>query len=151
MKKYFLLFLMIFYLVTFPIFSFAPLESSALFQERAGIKAPPFLTGFAEKELKLPETPEEIKSFLTKFLELLPKALKESWQEVLKIFKKIYQIFKEIWAKFFKATFDKILSFLKKEIQEKRAIFKEELKKEIKELKEEILRFFKKIFERLRK
>lgn len=123
MKKCLLIFLTTFYLLAFPISAFAQ-----------------------EKEIGIPRAPVDIKSFLVKFFELLPKALRESWQEALGVWKKIYQKSKEVWNRFFWEKIKRVLIFFEKEIQKRRSVFKEEFKKEIKELKEDILRYLKKIF-----
>jgi len=131
MKKCLLFFLATFYLIALPIFAFAQ-----------------------EKEIEIPQTSTDIKSFFSKFLELLPRVLRESWQEALEIWKKIYQKSKEIWNKFFWEKIKRVLIFFEREIQKRSSreiqkrssILKEEFKKEIKELKEDILRYLKKIF-----
>ena len=119
----FLCFLTIFYLAIFPSFSFAK-----------------------ERELKAPETLEDIKLFFSKFVKLFPKALKESWQEATKVWQKLYLKLKEIWQKFLQRKFKKVFLFFEKQIQKRRSIFKKELQKEIEETKKDILIYLKKIF-----
>ena len=114
-NKYSFLLVVIFCLIAIPVFSWAE-----------------------EGKIKAPETLEEIKSFLKRFLELLPGAMKESWQRALVFWQRIFQKMKEGWNKFLGQRLAKILDPFKEEMGKRKSILKHEFRKKIQELKQNI-------------
>lgn len=98
---------------------------------------------FAQNQpLTPPETLEEAKTMGEKILIAFPQALKEPWQEALRIWGRMADIFSNWWNyhifPWLKSIWHKILSIFIQETERRKPIIKEEFEKEKKEIKEEI-------------
>jgi len=99
--------------------------------------------------IEIPETEEERKELLDKFMEAFPKGLKNAFQTALGFWKKLFSQLKEIWHKsFFEEKVGEIISFFKEQIEIRKLIFKQEFKKEWEEFKKELPKLFE-LFEKL--
>jgi len=86
-----------------------------------------------------PGTIKEAKTMGEKFLNKIPEAFKKSWQEALVIWKKMFSWFKSFWNSYItpwiQRIWNKILSFLGKEVKKKKPEIKKEFQKEKEEIK----------------
>ncbi len=89
-----------------------------------------------------PETLEEAQTMGLKILKAFPQALKGPWQEALRIWGKMADIFSNCWNSYvlpwLKSLWQKITVPFKTEIERRKPIIEEEFKKEKEEAKEEI-------------
>ncbi len=99
-----------------------------------------------------PKSLEEAKTMGEKFLTEIPGAFRKSWQEALVIWKKMFGWFKSFWnsyiAPWIQRLWNKILSFLGKEIRKKKPEIKKEVQKETEEMKEDIPRVGESLWQR---
>lgn len=89
----------------------------------------------------MPETFDEVSSFFKKVIEFFPNALKSAWQETVKIWRRITDLFKNfwdftIWPKI-EGAWQKILSIFGKKVEEQKEKASQELEKEKQEMEEE--------------
>jgi len=102
MRKSFLILIVILGLIL-PIFSFAQITT-----EKMEEKAPGILEGWWNS----------IKIFWGKFKDVFIGALKKAWQSAVRIWKKMWEWFKNIWNKYISSKihwlWEKILSFFRK-------------------------------------
>ncbi len=100
----------------------------------------------AQEVTQAPETLEEAKTLGQRILTGFPEVLNKTWQESLVFWKKMLDYvspwFKNIWYK--------ILSFLGKEVEQRKSGVEEEFKKETQEMKEEIPKTTKSLWQRLK-
>ncbi|MBL7156443.1 MAG: hypothetical protein ISS87_02540 [Candidatus Pacebacteria bacterium] len=109
MKKKFLLFLLIIFLIVSPTIS-------------------------SGQGINPPQTIDEIKDFIIKFLKFFPDAIKKISQQVFISLKKFFNFFKEIGDRFVWGRAKKILDFFVNQIKYRISIFKTEFGIELKEL-----------------
>jgi len=95
---------------------------------------------------KAPETFEEAKTLGERILIGFPEAFKNVWHQSLAFWKKMLNYV----SPWFKSIWNSILSFLGKEVEERRPEVEEEFKKEIQEMKEEIPKAGKSLWQRLK-
>lgn len=92
--------------------------------------------------VEAPATTEEAKSFISKILSFFPNALKKTWEAAKNILQKFFEFWSSFWDNtvqpWLKGIWDKLLSFLGKEIEERRPAIKEEFEKEKEAMKESI-------------
>ena len=100
----------------------------------------------AQEIVEAPENLEEAKSLGDRILTGFPEVFKKVWQESLAFWKKML----DYVSPWFKSIWYKILSFLGKEVEERKPGVEEEFKKETEEMKEEIPKAGKSIWQRLK-
>lgn len=102
----------------------------------------------------VPKTLEEAKTLGKEAVTGMPEALKKACQETLKVWKTILRWFKSIFDSYifswFKNIWQKIYSFLEKEVEKRKPEIKEEFGKEKKEMKEDIPRVSKSLWQRFK-
>jgi len=107
----------------------------------AGLLLPGF--SFAQNQPSTPpETLEGTKTIGEKILKDLPQALKEPWQEAMRVWGKMADIWSGWWNSYIlpwlKSFWQNIKAPLIKEMERRKPIIEEEFEKEKKEIKEEI-------------
>ena len=100
----------------------------------------------AQETVQAPESFEEAKTLGERILNSFPEAFKKSWQEAVSLWKKML----DYVSPWFKGIWNSILSFLGKEVEQRKPEVEEEFKKETEEMKEEIPTAGKSIWERLK-
>jgi len=112
-----------------------------------------FLLSFAmpwvfaqEVPAEAPETLEEAKSLGQRILTGFPEVFKKSWQQAVSLWKKML----DYVSPWFKSIWYKILSFLGKEVEQRKPEIQEEFEKEKQEMKEEIPKAGKSLWQRLK-
>jgi len=108
---------------------------------------PNFVFSQEAPQIKPPETMEEVKAMGERFLEksgkMLPGILKKAWQEeILPVWKKMYQIWSSWWdftiQPWLESIWYKIKGIIIGEVEKRKPQLEEEFQKEKEELKEEI-------------
>lgn len=103
---------------------------------------------------KMPETFDEIWTFLKKIIEPLPRAVGKVWQETVGIWQRMADWFIGIWN--FKIwpkvdwVWQKISGIFSKEMEKRKEEIPQELEKEKQELEEEATKAGKSLWERLK-
>lgn len=100
----------------------------------------------AQETVKAPENFEEAKTLGQKILTSFPESLKKTWQQAVSLWKKMLNYV----SPWFKGIWYKILSFLGKEVEQRKPEVEEEFKKETQEMKEEIPKAGKSLWQRLK-
>jgi len=100
----------------------------------------------AQEAVGAPETLEEAKTLGQRILWGFPEAFKKTWQQAVVFWKKMLNYvspwFKNIW--------NSILSFLGKEVEQRRPEVEQEFEKEVEEMKEEVPKASKSLWQRLK-
>ena len=108
----------------------------------------------AQEPPKAPENMEEVETMGEETLKGFPGTLEKTWQEALGIWKKMAEWIKDFYFSYistwFKNIWQKICSFLGKEVERKKPEIKEGFEEEKQELKEEIPRVGQSIWERFK-
>lgn len=101
-----------------------------------------------------PKTLEEAKTIGERILINLPEALKNPWQKALQVWEGMLNWFRNFWDSYitswFQSIWQKIASFLAKEVEKRKPEVKEEFEKEKQEMKEEIPKVTKSLWERFK-
>ncbi len=88
-----------------------------------GLILPSFSFAQEDQAVGAPESSAELKEIGKKILEFFPMALKAAWQEVLKIWQKTWEWFKNLWNSyifpFFQNIWQKISDFFLTSIWER--------------------------------
>ncbi|HDZ54605.1 MAG TPA: hypothetical protein ENI19_01095 [Candidatus Nealsonbacteria bacterium] len=103
---------------------------------------------------KVPETFEEVWSFVKKIIEPLPRAVKGVWQQAVEIWQRMANWFIDIWDSKIWPKVDwiwqKIFGIFNKEVEKRKEAIPRELEKEKQEIKEEVSKAGKNFWERLK-
>ncbi len=108
----------------------------------------------AQEPPRAPGTLEEAKTLGESILKNFPEVLKKSWQEALAVWGKMLNWLRDRWYSYilswFQNIWQKINSFLGKEVEKRKPEIKEEFEKEKQEMKEDIPKVGKSLWERLK-
>ena len=109
----------------------------------AGLLLPNFV--FLQEINQLPQAPETLKQAKTmgeRVLQGLPQAIKEPWQEALRVWGKVFDVFSWLWNSYIspwlKNVWYKISVPFKTEMERRKPLIEEEFQKEKTEMKGEI-------------
>lgn len=100
----------------------------------------------AQETVQAPENFEEARTLGERILSGFPEAFKKSWQQAVSLWKKML----DYVSPWFKGIWNSILSFLGKEVEQRKPEVEEEFKKEVEEMKEEIPKAGKSLWQRLK-
>lgn len=107
-----------------------------------------------EPGLETPKTLEEAKTLGIRILSGFPKALEKPLQEALAVWGKTLNWFKNLWYSYIlpwlQNVWQKIDSFLGKEVEKRKPGIKEEFEKEKQEMKEDIPKVGKSLWQRFK-